>query len=131
MRGSPGYRTVAGRPDSNRLSLEQGPTTRKRKDMEVILDNNPVTRKLWNEWCEKDKELSLLTEEERMNLVSQYQWIFPKEESDFVDLESLYTRKHINSNREKFHRFFCVVCNRMFTRPFFGYGGYYQFMKSY
>ena len=99
--------------------------------MEVILDNNPVTRKLWNEWCEKDKELSLLTEEERMNLVSQYQWIFPKEESDFVDLESLYTRKHIKSNREKFHRFFCVVCNRMFTRPFFGYGGYYQFMKSY
>lgn len=99
--------------------------------MEVILDNNPVTRKLWNEWCEKDKELSLLTEEERMNLVSQYQWIFPKEESVFVDLESLYTRKHINSNREKFHRFFCVVCNRMFTRPFFGYGGYYQFMKSY
>ena len=99
--------------------------------MEVILDNNPVTRKLWNEWCEKDKELSLLTEEERMNLVSQYQWIFPKEESDYVDLESLYTRKHIKSNREKFHRFFCVVCNRMFTRPFFGYGGYYQFMKSY
>lgn len=99
--------------------------------MEVIIDNNPVTRKLWTEWCEKDKELSLLTEEERMNLVSQYQWIFPKEESDFVDLESLYTRKHINSNREKFHRFFCVVCNRMFTRPFFGYGGYYQFMKSY
>ena len=99
--------------------------------MEVILDNNPVIRKLWNEWCEKDKELSLLTEEERMNLVSQYQWIFPKEESDFVDLESLYTRKHIRSNREKFHRFFYVVCNRMFSRVFFGYGGYYQFMKSY
>lgn len=99
--------------------------------MEVILDNNPVIRKLWNEWCEKDKELSLLTEEERMNLVSQYQWIFPKEESDFVDLESLYTRKHIRSNREKFHRFFYVVCNRMFSRIFFGYGGYYQFMKSY
>lgn len=99
--------------------------------MEVILDNNPVIRKLWNEWCEKDKELSLLTEEERMNLVSQYQWIFPKEESDFVDLESLYTRKHIISNREKFHRFFYVVCNRMFSRVFFGYGGYYQFMKSY
>ena len=99
--------------------------------MEVILDNNPVIRKLWNEWCEKDKKLSLLTEEERMNLVSQYQWIFPKEESDFVDLESLYTRKHIRSNREKFHRFFYVVCNRMFSRVFFGYGGYYQFMKSY
>ena len=99
--------------------------------MEVILDNNPIIRKLWNEWCEKDKELSLLTEEERMNLVSQYQWIFPKEESDFVDLESLYTRKHIRSNREKFHRFFYVVCNRMFSRVFFGYGGYYQFMKSY
>ena len=99
--------------------------------MEVILDNNPVIRKLWNEWCEKDKELSLLTEEERMNLVSQYQWIFPKEESDFIDLESLYTRKHIRSNREKFHRFFYVVCNRMFSRVFFGYGGYYQFMKSY
>ena len=99
--------------------------------MEVILDNNPVIRKLWNEWCEKDKELSLLTEEERMNLVSQYQWIFPKEESDFVDLESLYTRKHIRSNRDKFHRFFYVVCNRMFSRVFFGYGGYYQFMKSY
>ena len=99
--------------------------------MEVILDNNPVIRKLWNEWCEKDKELSLLTEEERVNLVSQYQWIFPKEESDFVDLESLYTRKHIRSNREKFHRFFYVVCNRMFSRVFFGYGGYYQFMKSY
>ena len=99
--------------------------------MEVILDNNPVIRKLWNEWCVKDKELSLLTEEERMNLVSQYQWIFPKEESDFVDLESLYTRKHIRSNREKFHRFFYVVCNRMFSRVFFGYGGYYQFMKSY
>ena len=99
--------------------------------MEVILDNNPVIRKLWNEWCEKDKELSLLTKEERMNLVSQYQWIFPKEESDFIDLESLYTRKHIRSNREKFHRFFYVVCNRMFSRVFFGYGGYYQFMKSY
>lgn len=99
--------------------------------MEVILDNNPVIRKLWNEWCVKDKELSLLTEEERMNLVSQYQWIFPKEESDFIDLESLYTRKHIRSNREKFHRFFYVVCNRMFSRVFFGYGGYYQFMKSY
>ena len=41
------------------------------------------------------------------------------------------TRKHIKSSREKFHKFFFVVCNRMFTRPFFGYGGYYQFMKSY
>jgi len=99
--------------------------------MEVIFDNNPIIRKLWNEWCEKDQELSLLSEEERMNYVSQYQWIFPKEESDFVDLESLYTRKHIKSNREKFHRFFYVVCSRMFSRVYFGYGGYYQFMKIY
>ena len=95
------------------------------------MEANPVTRKIWKEWCEEDKKLSLLTEEERMNLVSQYQWLFPKEENDFVDLEFLYTRKHIKSSREKFHRFFFVVCNRMFSRPFFGYGGYYHFMKSY
>lgn len=99
--------------------------------MEVLIEANPVTRKIWKEWCEEDKKLSLLTEEERMNLVSQYQWLFPKEENDFVDLEFLYTRKHIKSSREKFHRFFFVVCNRMFSRPFFGYGGYYHFMKSY
>ena len=95
------------------------------------MEANPVTRKIWKEWCEEDKKLSLLKEEERMNLVSQYQWLFPKEENDFVDLECLYTRKHIKSSREKFHRFFFVVCNRMFSRPFFGYGGYYHFMKSY
>ncbi len=35
------------------------------EDMEVILENNPVLRKLWKEWCKKDKELSLLTKEER------------------------------------------------------------------
>lgn len=99
--------------------------------MEVLMEANPVTKKIWKEWCEEDKKLSLLTEEERMNLVSQYQWLFPKEENDFVDLECLYTRKHIKSSREKFHRFFFVVCNRMFSRPFFGYGGYYHFMKSY
>ena len=99
--------------------------------MEVLMEANPVTRKIWKEWCEEDKKLSLLTEEERMNLVSQYQWLFPKEENDFVDLECLYTRKHIKSSREKFHRFFFVVCNRMFSRPFFGYGGYYHFLKSY
>ena len=83
------------------------------------MEANPVTKKIWKEWCEEDKKLSLLTEEERMNLVSQYQWLFPKEENDFVDLECLYTRKHIKSSREKFHRFFFVVCNRMFSRPFF------------
>ena len=72
--------------------------------MEVLMEANPVTRKIWKEWCEEDKRLSLLTEEERMNLVSQYQWLFPKEENDFVDLEFLYTRKHIKSSREKFQR---------------------------
>lgn len=116
---------VASWPGNQALNNEM------KEGMEVLMEAYPVTRKIWKEWCEEDKRLSLLTEEERMNLVSRYQWLFPKEESDFVDLEFLYTRKHIKSSREKFHKFFFVVCNRMFTRPFFGYGGYYQFMKSY
>ena len=99
--------------------------------MKVIIENNPVTRKLWKEWCEKDKELSLLTKEERDEISKRYQWIFPKEETDFVDLESLYSSVHVKSNREKFHRFFYVVCDRFFSRVFWGYGSYYQFMRIY
>ena len=99
--------------------------------MEVILENNPVIRKLWKEWCKKDKELSLLTKKERDEISKRYQWLFPKEKTDFVDLEPLYTSAHLNSNREKFHRFFYVVCNRFFSRPYWGYGSYYQFMKTY
>ena len=99
--------------------------------MKVIIENNPVTRKLWKEWCEEDKRLSLLTKEERDEIAKRYQWIFPKEETDFVDLECLYSSVHVKSNREKFHRFFYVVCDRFFSRVFWGYGSYYQFMMSY
>ena len=99
--------------------------------MKVIIENNPITRKLWKEWCKEDKRLSLLKKEERDEIARKYQWIFPKEETDFVDLECLYSSVHVKSNRDKFHRFFYVVCDRFFSRVFWGYGSYYQFMKSY
>ena len=99
--------------------------------MKVIIENNPVTRKLWKEWCKEDKRLSLLTKEERDEIARKYQWMFPKEDTDFVDLECPFSSVHVKTNREKFHRFFYVVCDRFFSRVFWGYGSYYQFMKSY
>ena len=54
------------------------------------MENNPVINRIWNEWSEKDKELSGMTREERLKLCEGYQWLYPKETKRFVELESLY-----------------------------------------
>ena len=78
--------------------------------MEVLIENNPVIRKVWNDWMKKDRELSVMTKEERLDYCKDYQWVYPKETKRFVDLESIYSSVHHKSNREEFKRWFYVVC---------------------
>ena len=43
--------------------------------MEVLIENNPVINRVWNEWIDKDRELSVMTKEERLDCCSDYQWL--------------------------------------------------------
>ena len=99
--------------------------------MEVLIENNPVIRKVWDEWVKKDKELSEMTKEERLDYCKEFQWVYPKETKRFVDLESLYSSVHQKSNREEFHRWFYVVCGYMLSRVHLGDNSYYQYRKTF
>ena len=95
------------------------------------MENNPVTNRIWNEWLEKDKELSLMSKEERLELCMDYQWIFPMETKRSVELESLYSSVHWKHNREEFKRWFYVVCGYMCSRIHLGDSSYYQYKKIF
>ncbi|MBR0519415.1 hypothetical protein IJJ97_06460 [bacterium] len=100
-------------------------------DMEVLIENNPVIRKVWNDWFEKDRELSGMTKEERLDYCKDFQWVYPKETKGFVDLESIYSSVHHKSNREEFKRWFYVVCGYMLSRVHLGDNSYYQYKKIF
>ena len=62
--------------------------------MDVVIENNPVINRVWNEWLALDQELSSLSKEKRIELYERYQWIFKKETKRFVKLESIYSSSH-------------------------------------
>ena len=96
-----------------------------------MIENNPVIRKVWNDWMKKDRELSVMTKEERLDYCKDYQWVYPKETKRFVDLESIYSSVHHKSNREEFKRWFYVVCGYMLSRVHLGDNSYYHYMKIF
>ena len=100
--------------------------------MEVLIENNPVINRVWNEWIDKDRELSVMTKEERLDCCSDYQWLFPKKKSGkMVELESLYSSVHQRSNREEFKKWFYVVSGYILTRVHFGDNSYYQYKEIF
>ena len=99
--------------------------------MEVLIENNPVIRKVWNDWMKKDRELSVMTKEDRLDYCKDYQWVYPKETKRFVDLESIYSSVHHKSNREEFKRWFYVVCGYMLSRVHLGDNSYYHYRKIF
>lgn len=99
--------------------------------MEVLMENNPVIRKVWNEWVEKDKELSTMTKKERLDYCKNFQWVYPKETKRMVELESLYSSVHHTRNREEFHRWFYVVCSYMLSRVHLGDNSYYWYKNQF
>ena len=99
--------------------------------MKVIMENNPVINRIWNEWLKKDKELSRITKEERVKLCKEYQWLYPKETKRFVELESLYSSVHWRSNREEFHKWFYVVCGYILSRVHLGDNSYFVYLTRF
>ena len=96
------------------------------------MENNPVIFRIWNEWIEKDKELSGMTKEERLDCCRNYQWIFPKKKpGKMVELEALYSSVHHKSNREDFKKWFYVVCGYLLSRVHLGDNSYYQYKKIF
>ena len=95
------------------------------------MENNPVINRIWNEWLEKDKELSTMTVEERLKLCEGYQWLYPKETKRFVELESLYSSVHWRSNREEFHKWFYVVCGYILSKVHLGDNSYYVYLTRF
>ena len=96
-----------------------------------MIENNPVIRKVWNDWMKKDRELSVMTKEERLDYCKDYQWVYPKETKRFVDLEAIYSSVHHKSNREEFKRWFYVVCGYMLSRVHLGDNSYYHYRKIF
>ena len=72
--------------------------------MEVKIEDNPLIHRIWNEWMERDRELSNMTKEERLEFVSRFQWVFPKKTKRMVELEALYSSVHYRHNREEFRK---------------------------
>lgn len=99
--------------------------------MEVLIENNPVIRKAWNEWVKKDLELSKMTKGGRLSICERYQWVYPKETERMVDLEALYSSVHHKRNREEFHRWFYVVCGYVLSRVHLGDSSYYWFKSKF
>ena len=96
------------------------------------MENNPVINRIWNEWIEKDKELSWMTKEKRLDCCRNYQWIFPKKKpGKMVELEALYSSVHHKSNREDFKKWFYVVCGYLLSRVHLGDNSYYQYKKIF
>ena len=98
--------------------------------MEVKMEDNPVVCRIWKEWLEKDKDLCNLTKEERLDYCRKNQWIFPKRDN-LVNLECLYNSVHIKTNREKFKRWFYVVCPYIVSRVHLGENSYYNYQEIY
>ena len=96
--------------------------------MDVVIENNPVINRVWDEWLVLDQELSSLSKEKRMELYERYQWIFKKETKRFVELESIYSSSHWRHNREELHRWFYVVCGFMLSRVHLGDKSYYVYL---
>lgn len=100
--------------------------------MEVLLENNPVINRIWNEWIEKDRKLSVMTKEERLGCCIDYQWLFPKKKpGKMVELESLYSSVHYRSNRKEFKKWFYVVSGYILSRVHFGDNSYYQYKEIF
>ena len=98
--------------------------------MEVRMEDNPVVCRIWNEWLEKDKELSGMTEIERLGICEGLQWIFPKRDN-LVEMECLYKSVHIKTNREKFRKWFYVVCPYLLSRAHLGENSYCKYEQIY
>ena len=94
------------------------------------MEDNPVVCRIWKEWLEKDKDLCNLTKEERLDYCRKNQWIFPKRDN-LVNLECLYNSVHIKTNREKFKRWFYVVCPYIVSRVHLGENSYYNYQEIY
>ena len=99
--------------------------------MDVVIENNPVINRVWNEWLVLDQELSSLSKEKRMELYERYQWIFKKEKKGFVELEALYSSNRHKHNREELHRWFYVVCGYMLSRVHLGDNSYYVYLTRF
>lgn len=95
-----------------------------------MMENNPVINRIWNEWLKRDKELSLMTEQERRKLCEDYQWLFQKAKS-LVDMEALYSSVHIGHNREEFQKWFYIVCRHLFSRIHLGENSYYAYSSGF
>jgi len=98
--------------------------------MEVRLEDNPLTRRIWDEWLKEYRELSVKTEKERLDLCKDYQWLFPKRD-DVVNLESLYKSVHVRNNWKKLHQWFYVVSLYLLSRVHLGENSYYQYQQLY
>lgn len=99
--------------------------------MDVVIENNPVINRVWNEWQVLDQKLSSLSKEKRMELYERYQWIFKKEKKGFVELEALYSSNRHKHNREELHRWFYVVCGYMLSRVHLGDNSYYVYLTRF
>lgn len=98
--------------------------------MEVRIEDNPVTSRIWKEWLVRDRELSDLTKEDRISECKEYQWLYPKT-GKVIDLEALYSSVHKKSNREEFQRWFYVVCNHLLSRVHLGENSYYKYKVNF
>ena len=99
--------------------------------MEVLIENNPVIRKVWDEWLVKDKALSEMTKEDRLDYCKKFQWVYPKETKRLVDLEALYSSVHYKRNREEFYRWFLIVSGYILSRVHLGDNSYYWYKNKF
>lgn len=99
--------------------------------MDVVIENNPLLNRIWGEWRKKDEEFSGMTEDERLDYCSRFQWLYPKETKRMVTLEALYSSVHWRRNREEFKRWFYVVGGHILSRVHLGDCSYFQFKKQF
>ncbi len=99
--------------------------------MEVIMENNPVINRVWNEWLVLYQELTSMSKEKRLEYCGRYQWIYPKEEKGFVELEALFSSVKKKHNCKEFHKWFYVVCGYMLSRVHLGENSYYVYLTRF
>mgnify|MGYP004462827141 CR=1 FL=1 len=78
-----------------------------------------------------DKDLSLMSKDERMSLYEKYQWMFSSG-CETPTLEPLIVGNdpRVNTFREKLREWFMVVCNYSFSPYHFGQTSYSHFMNA-
>ncbi len=78
-----------------------------------------------------DKDLSVMSKEERMDLYKKYQWMFSSN-CALPILEPLIVGNdpRVNTFRKKFREWFMVVCNYSFSPCHFGMTSYSHFMNA-